>query len=88
MTIKPFDPEYEGIVAINTFAMLYRFDIANGVYANSPNTMDFDGSATGYWERRAHYYGASSAELDQIKRDISAEVAERRKLDPHPSLNP
>jgi len=73
-----FSRDNEVFVAINTFATFYRFDLANGVYANSPLMQDFDGSATGYWERRAHYFGTSDEELAQIKRDIAAEVKEER----------
>lgn len=67
---KPFDIAYERSVALNTLALLYALDLQHNLYFNSPNTNEFDGSATGYWERRAVYFGATIDAIDTIKRDI------------------
>ena len=60
------------IAAVNTFGALYRLDIERNIYFNSPDTMFFDGSATGYWERMCLAMGVGADEIAQIKSDIEA----------------
>lgn len=52
----------DALVALNTLHHFAQLDAA-GIYLNSPNMSDFDGSALGYWQRCAEYYGASPDEI-------------------------
>lgn len=56
----------DAIVALNTLQQLCRAD-AKGIYFNSPDMATFDGSATGYWEQVAKYYGATADEIEHAK---------------------
>lgn len=65
---KQIDDGMEIIVALNTLRSFCR--AARGrdaVFFDSPNRDFFDGSAEGYWERRARVLGATEQEIAGAK---------------------
>jgi hypothetical protein len=70
--------DMNSIVAINTYRQLLEADIAHGVYFNSPDHDYFDGSAIGYWRRKAIELGVTDGELRGLEADLRDELERRR----------
>lgn len=61
-TFKVVGKTIDCLVALNTLQS-FRRAAKRGVYFDSPDRNEFDGSAEGYWERVARQLGATDEEI-------------------------
>jgi len=68
-TMKTIGKTINAIVALNTLNHYAQAD-STGLYFNSPDRDEFDGSALGYWERVARALECTEEEITRSKTEI------------------